>query len=116
MNAAETKETDKRHVVHSWTVNETLDPLVVERAEGVYFWDGDGNKYLDFSSQLVNMNIGHQHPKVTEAIKAGIDTPTAWSMGSLHPATRYAMDGDIGALGHGRRICAPSKGCGRHIG
>ena len=40
---------------------------------------------------------------VTEAIKAGIDTPTAWSMGSLHPATRYAMDGDIGALGHGRR-------------
>jgi adenine deaminase len=40
---------------------------------------------------------------VTEAIKAGIDLPTAWSMGSLHPATRYAMDGDFGALGHGRR-------------
>lgn len=73
MNATETKATDKRHVVHSWTVNETLDPLVVERAEGVYFWDGDGNKYLDFSSQLVNMNIGHQHPKVMEAIKAQVD-------------------------------------------
>jgi adenine deaminase len=40
---------------------------------------------------------------VTEAIRAGIDMPTAWSMGSLHPATRYAMDGDFGALGHGRR-------------
>ncbi|MCZ6672756.1 MAG: amidohydrolase family protein [Verrucomicrobia bacterium] len=40
---------------------------------------------------------------VTEAIKAGVDMPTAWSMGSLHPATRYAMDGDFGALGHGRR-------------
>lgn len=40
---------------------------------------------------------------VTEAIKAGIDIPTAWSMGSLHPATRYSMDGDFGALGHGRR-------------
>jgi adenine deaminase len=40
---------------------------------------------------------------VTEAIKAGIGVPTAWSMGSLHPATRYAMDGDFGALGHGRR-------------
>lgn len=40
---------------------------------------------------------------VTEAIKSGIDMPTAWSMGSLHPATRYAMDGDFGALGHGRR-------------
>ncbi|MBH53464.1 MAG: adenosine deaminase [Opitutaceae bacterium] len=40
---------------------------------------------------------------VTEAIRAGVNVPTAWSMGSLHPATRYAMDGDIGALGHGRR-------------
>ena len=40
---------------------------------------------------------------VSEAIKAGVELPTAWSMGSLHPATRYAMDGDFGALGHGRR-------------
>ena len=40
---------------------------------------------------------------VSEAIRAGVSRETAWSMGSLHPATRYAMDGNIGALGHGRR-------------
>ncbi len=37
--------------------------------EGSYFWDYDGNRYLDFSSQLVNTNIGHQHPKVVAAIQ-----------------------------------------------
>ena len=73
IDAEQIKQIDKRHVVHSWTVNETLDPLVVERAEGVYFWDSTGRKYLDFSSQLVNMNVGHQHPKVVEAIKAQVD-------------------------------------------
>ena len=73
MNAQRTKELDRRHNVHSWTVNETLDPLVVERAEGVYFWDADGKRYLDFSSQLVNVNIGHQHPTVLAAIKEQVD-------------------------------------------
>jgi taurine--2-oxoglutarate transaminase len=73
MNSEQTKINDKRHVVHSWTVNETLDPLVVEKAEGVYFWDENGKRYLDFSSQLVNLNIGHQHPKVLAAIKDQVD-------------------------------------------
>jgi taurine--2-oxoglutarate transaminase len=41
----------------------------VTRAEGVYFWDADGKRYLDFSSQLMNTNIGHQHPKVIKAIQ-----------------------------------------------
>ncbi|MGD8645020.1 MAG: aminotransferase class III-fold pyridoxal phosphate-dependent enzyme [Desulfobacterales bacterium] len=63
------KELDRRHVVHSWSVQEKLDPLVVDKSEGMYFWDADGNKYLDFSSSLVNMNVGHQHPKVVEGIK-----------------------------------------------
>lgn len=73
MKSEQTKQLDQRHNVHSWTVNEALEPLVVERAEGVYFWDEDGNRYLDFSSQLVNMNIGHQHPKVLAAIKEQVD-------------------------------------------
>ncbi len=73
MNPEEIKQIDKRHNVHSWTVNDALDPLVVEKAEGVYFWDADGKQYLDFSSQLVNMNIGHQHPKVIAAIKEQVD-------------------------------------------
>ena len=46
-----------------------LDPLPIAGAEGSYVWDYDGNRYLDFSSQLVNVNIGHQHPKVVAAIQ-----------------------------------------------
>ncbi|MGD8597468.1 MAG: aminotransferase class III-fold pyridoxal phosphate-dependent enzyme [Anaerolineae bacterium] len=63
------KTLDKRHIVHSWSVQANLDPMVVETGKGVYFWDADGNKYLDFSSALVNLNIGYQHPKVVQAIK-----------------------------------------------
>ena len=59
------------HVFFSWAAQKTVtNPIVAERAKGVYFWDVDGKRYLDFSSQLMNMNIGHGHPKVIEAIKA----------------------------------------------
>ncbi len=61
---------DRAHVFHSWSAQGALDPLVVAGAEGSWFWDEDGHRYLDFSSQLVNANIGHQHPKMVEAIKA----------------------------------------------
>jgi taurine--2-oxoglutarate transaminase len=61
---------DRAHVFHSWSAQGALDPLVVAGAEGSWFWDEDGRRYLDFSSQLVNANIGHQHPKMVEAIKA----------------------------------------------
>ena len=43
--------------------------MCVAGSKGSYFWDYDGNKYLDFASQLVNVNIGHQHPKVIAAIQ-----------------------------------------------
>lgn len=60
---------DRAHVFHSWSAQAHIDPLPVAGAEGSYFWDYDGNRYLDFSSQLVNTNIGHQHPKVVAAIQ-----------------------------------------------
>ncbi|MEV4436171.1 aspartate aminotransferase family protein [Streptomyces sp. NPDC049585] len=66
---AAVKAADRAHVFHSWSAQDLIDPLVVAGAEGSYFWDGDGNRYLDFSSQLVNTNIGHQHPKVVAAIQ-----------------------------------------------
>src|SRR3954471_3783262 len=62
-------ELDKAHVFHSWSAQALCSPLAVAGAEGSYLWDYDGNRYLDFSSQLVNVNIGHQHPKVVEAIR-----------------------------------------------
>jgi len=63
-------ELDRRHVFHSWSAQDLIDPMVISAAEGSHVWDGDGNKYLDFSSQLVNTNIGHQHPAVVAAISA----------------------------------------------
>lgn len=60
---------DRAHVFHSWSAQAQIAPLAVAGAEGSYFWDYEGNRYLDFSSQLVNTNIGHQHPKVVAAIQ-----------------------------------------------
>src|SRR5215218_4639660 len=59
----------KRYVLYSWSVQDAIQPIAVERAEGRHFWDYDGNRYLDFASQLVNVSIGHSHPKVVQAIK-----------------------------------------------
>ena len=66
---AAVKAADRAHVFHSWSAQAVIDPLAVDGAAGSYFWDYEGNRYLDFSSQLVNTNIGHQHPKVVAAIQ-----------------------------------------------
>ncbi len=59
----------KQYVLHSWSVQDAIAPIPVAGAEGRYFWDYEGKRYLDFASQLVNVSIGHQHPKVVAAIK-----------------------------------------------
>ncbi|MER7508291.1 aspartate aminotransferase family protein [Streptomyces lavendulae] len=69
VTGAAVKAADRAHVFHSWSAQALIDPLAVAGAEGSYFWDYDGNRFLDFSSQLVNTNIGHQHPKVVAAIQ-----------------------------------------------
>src|SRR4029078_10234661 len=62
-------EDAKDYVLYSWSVQNAINPIAVERAEGRYFYDYDGKAYLDFASQLVNVSIGHSHPKVVQAIK-----------------------------------------------
>ena len=66
-------EDAKQYVLHSWSVQDALQPIPVAGAEGRHFWDYDGKRYLDFASQLVNVSIGHQHPKVVAAIKEQAD-------------------------------------------
>jgi taurine--2-oxoglutarate transaminase len=73
LDAQRIQELDRQHVLHSWSVQSQLSPLAVAGAEGRYFWDYEGNRYLDFASQLVNLSIGHQHPKVVAAIKEQAD-------------------------------------------
>ena len=69
-------EADRKFVFHSWSAQAQISPLPVAGGSGSYFWDHDGNKYLDFSGQLVFTNIGHQHPKVVDAIKKQADVLT----------------------------------------
>lgn len=73
------KAADRAHVFHSWSAQGLIDPLAVAGAEGSYFWDYDGNRYLDFTSGLVFTNIGYQHPKVVAAIQEQAATMTTFA-------------------------------------
>lgn len=73
---ARTYELDRAHVFHSWSAQGALKPLVLAGGSGTRVWDHAGNRYLDFSSQLVNLNIGHQHPAVVRAIHEQADLLT----------------------------------------
>lgn len=73
-DATAARRSDRRHVLHSWSAHGALQPVVVAGAAGSHFWDEHGRRWLDFSSQLVNVNVGHQHPKLIAAIKAQAET------------------------------------------
>lgn len=73
MAAESPYELDREYVFHSWSAQAALKPLVIASAAGSYVTDDAGNRLLDLSSQLVNTNIGHQHPKVVAGIKAQAD-------------------------------------------
>ncbi|MGB0099458.1 MAG: aspartate aminotransferase family protein [Nocardioides sp.] len=64
---------DRKHVFHSWSAQAEITPMVITAARGSYVWDDEDRRYLDFSSQLVFTNIGHQHPRVVAAIKEQAD-------------------------------------------
>ena len=57
------------HYIQSWSVQGAAEPLVIAGGKGCWFWDTAGKRYLDFESQLVNLNLGFQHPDIVEAIK-----------------------------------------------
>jgi len=81
---------DRAHVFHSWSAQATLDPVVVAGGSGSWFWDEAGRRYLDFSSQLVNLNIGHQHPAVVAAIQEQAATLT-----TVAPSFANAARGEL---------------------
>lgn len=77
-------ELDRAHVFHSWSAQAALAPMVLAGGLGSEVWDDSGNRYLDFSSQLVNVNIGHQHPHVVEAIRRQAEQLTTIAPGHAH--------------------------------
>ena len=60
----------REHVLYTWSAQALVDPLPVAGGEGCWFWDHDGRRYLDFASQVVNANLGHQHPALVSAVRA----------------------------------------------
>ncbi|MDR0519135.1 MAG: aminotransferase class III-fold pyridoxal phosphate-dependent enzyme [Clostridiales Family XIII bacterium] len=63
------KATSKKYNLHSWSAQKGLEPPVITKAEGIFFWDEDGNKYYDMSAQLVNSNLGHGNKALIKAIQ-----------------------------------------------
>lgn len=74
MNDMSKKQTS--YVLQSWSKQGGLSPIPIVRAEGIYIYDADGNRYSDMSSQLVNLNLGHSNREIIEAIKAQADIYT----------------------------------------
>lgn len=73
MTPQEIKDGSRKYVLQSWSKQGALDPIPVEKAEGIYFFDYDGNRYTDMSSQLVNLNLGFGNSDIAEAIKEQVD-------------------------------------------
>jgi taurine---2-oxoglutarate transaminase len=59
----------KKHTMYSWSATGSVNPLPIARAEGVYLYGPEGQRWLDFNSQLMCVNIGHGHPRVVKAIQ-----------------------------------------------
>ena len=73
MNGQEIKETQVRYNLQSWSKQRGINPIPIEKADGIYMWDYDGNRYSDMSSQLVNLNVGHNCRPIIDAIKEQAD-------------------------------------------
>ncbi|MBE3037596.1 MAG: aminotransferase class III-fold pyridoxal phosphate-dependent enzyme [Chloroflexi bacterium] len=91
LSGNEIVDMNREYTFFSWSVQGQVRPIPVEKAEGVYFWDTNGKRYLDFSSQLMNTNIGHQHPKVVKAIQE-----QAAKLCFVHPGNATDVRGLLG--------------------
>ena len=70
MTAEEIVSLSRQYTLYEWSAQSAVDPIPVERAEGVYFYTPDGTRFLDFNSQLMSVNIGHGDKRVIAAIAA----------------------------------------------
>ncbi|MCR4745128.1 MAG: aminotransferase class III-fold pyridoxal phosphate-dependent enzyme [Lachnospiraceae bacterium] len=73
MTGNEIKEMQKKYVLQSWSKQAAINPIPVEKAEGIYYYDFDGNRYTDMASQLVNLNLGYGNKDIADAIKEQVD-------------------------------------------
>ncbi|HEX2194092.1 MAG TPA: aminotransferase class III-fold pyridoxal phosphate-dependent enzyme, partial [Candidatus Limnocylindria bacterium] len=68
LTADEILRLNREYTFFSWSAQAKVNPIVIDRGEGIYFWDPDGKRYIDFNSQLMSVNIGHGDRRVADAI------------------------------------------------
>lgn len=73
MIGEEVKELSRKYVLQSWSIQKTLNPVPIEKAEGIYMYDYNGKRYADMSAQLVNLNVGFGNQAIANAIKEQVD-------------------------------------------
>jgi taurine--2-oxoglutarate transaminase len=93
MNGEQIANLNREHTFFTWSVQSQVHPLTAGRAEGVYFWDADGKRYLDFSSQLMNVNAGHGNRQIISAIQQQAST-----MAYAYPGVATEARGRLGQL------------------
>lgn len=76
MTNEEVVKLNRKYNLFSWSIQGTINPMPMERGEGIYIFDAEGRRYIDLCAQLVNCNIGHQHPKAIAALKEQADKLT----------------------------------------
>jgi taurine--2-oxoglutarate transaminase len=81
------------HTLFSWSKQAGLDPIVADRAQGVYVYDADGKRYIDFSSQLMNVNIGHGQQRITQAVVRQME-----KLSYVYPGMATEARGELGRM------------------
>jgi len=73
MTTEEIRKLDRQHLVYSWKAQGSVNPLIMDHADGIYMWDTDGKKYIDGCAGLLCINIGHRNQHVLNAMKTQMD-------------------------------------------
>jgi len=87
------EELEREYVLRSWSMQKNMPYEEITGAEGCWFWNREGKKYLDFSSQWINTNIGHQHPKIVKAI-----SEQAGKLCYIAPSFGHELRGELARL------------------
>jgi taurine--2-oxoglutarate transaminase len=92
MTSEEIVRLNRAHTLFSWSVQGQLDPIAIDHAEGVYLYTPEGERILDFNSQLMSVNIGHGDRRVIDAIAS-----QAAQLQYVQPAFATEIRGRLGA-------------------
>ena len=76
MNSEEISALDRQHVIYSWAAQGKVNPIAIDRAEGIYMYTPEGKRYTDFISGLICVNVGHSHPHVLKGMQEQMEKLT----------------------------------------